>query len=306
MNAWIAIDGGQSASRVRVSWRDGDFEGAGFVHGPNRIPAIVDALEPVIAAAGQIPPIEVIAAGHTGLPGLAAERTELARLLARRTGARRVLLAADWVTAHIGALGGGPGVVVAAGTGAVTLGVGPDRSARRIDGDGYLFGDAGGAWAIGRAALALALRDADGRTSAPALAAAARARFGPDLHAAAGALYEAAAVVDTVARFAPDVIELAVDGDADALRIVSRAAHELATSAAAASRDLPAPVAVAVTGRLLDPSGALGRLFRAALTTAIPGADLRAARGSSLDGAAALAVAGPGIHAFLVHTFQEP
>lgn len=302
---WIAVDGGQSGSRVRVSWRDRVFEGAGFVHGPGRVAAMVAALEPAFAELGELPAVEVLAAGHTGLPVLEAERAELARLLSARTGARRVLLAADWVTAHLGALGGGPGVVVAAGTGAVALGVGPDGTAHRVDGEGYLFGDAGGGWWIGRSALALALRDRDGRASAPAVAAAARARFGHDLHAAAWALYAEPAVVDTVARFAPEVIALAGEGDAPATLIVSRAAEALAASAAAAGRDLTGSVPVAVTGRLLDPAGELGRRFRLALPAALPAAVLQPARGGPLDGAAVLASAGPGIHDALVTSYQE-
>lgn len=303
---WIAIDGGQSASRVRVSWRDGVHLGAGFVHGPDRVAAMVRALEPAFAEIGELPALDVAVAGHTGLPVGEPDRAALARLLAARTGAREIVLAADWVTAHLGAFAGGPGVVVAAGTGAVALGVGPDGSARKVDGDGFLFGDAGGGWWIGRAAVEAALRDTDGRASAPGLAAAVRARFGADLHAAAWGLYAEPAAVDLVARLAPDVIALAGEGDPGAVPIVRRAAEELAASTAAAASALEGRVPVAVTGRLLDPSGALGRHFAAALATALPRADLRPALGGPLDGAVTIALDGPGIHSSLIHTYREP
>jgi len=302
---WLAIDGGQSASRVRTSWREGVFVGSGFVHGPGRVAAMVDALDPALRELGELPVIDVVAAGHTGLPVLEEERRELARLIAARTGAARVVLAADWVTAHAGALAGGPGVVVAAGTGAVALGVDAEGRSRRIDGDGYLFGDAGGGWAIGRAGLELALRDSDGRASAPGVASAARARFGDDLHAAAWGLYAEPSVVDVVARFAPDLIALAGDGDPEAQRLIARAADDLALSAAAAARDLPSPVAVAVAGRLLDPAAELGRRFAQSLDALIPAAVLRPPAGGSLDGAVTFAASGVGIHAALVHTYQE-
>jgi N-acetylglucosamine kinase-like BadF-type ATPase len=304
--AWLAIDGGQSASRVRASWRDDVLEGTGFVHGPDRVAMMAAALEPALRQLDPLPALDVVVAGHTGLPVGEPERTELARLLARRTGARRIVLAADWATAHAGAFAGGPGVVVAAGTGAVALGVAADGAARKIDGVGHLFGDAGGGWWIGRAALEEVLRDADGRAVAPALAEAARARFGADLRAAAWELYATAHVVDAVARFAPDVIALAGGGDEPAARIVARAAGELATSAAAAARHLPVPVPVAVTGRLLDPAGALGRDFHTALDSTLPGAALHPAAGGPLDGAVAIAAHGAGIHASLLHTYQEP
>jgi N-acetylglucosamine kinase-like BadF-type ATPase len=304
--AWLAIDGGQSASRLRASWCDEVLEGTGFVHGPDRVAMMVAALEPALRRLEPLPAIEVVVAGHTGLPVGEGDRTELARLLARRTGARRIVLAADWATAHAGALAGRPGVVVAAGTGAVALGVAADGTAHKVDGDGYLFGDAGGGWWIGRAALDVVLRDADGRVAAPALAAAARARFGPDLRAAVWRLYGAAHVVDAVARFAPDVIALADDGDEEARRIVLAAATELAASAAAAARDLPAPVDVAVTGRLLDAEAALGRAFHGALASALPASRLVAAAGGALDGAVAIASRGAGIHSSLLHSYQEP
>lgn len=61
------------------------------------------------------------------------------------------------VTAYLAANGTRHGVVVAAGTGVVTLGVGPEGVAR-VDGWGHLLGDAGSAYWIGRAGLDAALR----------------------------------------------------------------------------------------------------------------------------------------------------
>ena len=168
--AWLAVDGGQSASRVRPSWVDGVFDGTGFVHDAGRVDGIVSALEPALAALSPLPPIDTVAVGHTGLPVDEVERVTIARLLAARTGASRILLTPDWTTAHLGALGGGPGVVISAGTGAVALGVDSGGRTARVDGFGYLFGDAGSAFSIGRRALELALRDLDGRASAPGLA----------------------------------------------------------------------------------------------------------------------------------------
>src|SRR5690606_3289176 len=123
--------------RVRVSWREGVFEGTGFVHGPDRVAGMVDSLEPAVRELGAMPPVAVVAAGHTGLPVREDERRELARLLAARFAAERVLLTPDWVTAHVGALDGGPGVVVAAGTGAVALGVDAAGRAHVVDRQGY-------------------------------------------------------------------------------------------------------------------------------------------------------------------------
>jgi N-acetylglucosamine kinase-like BadF-type ATPase len=291
---------------VRASWTDQVAEGAGFVHVPGRVDAMVNALEPALRALGADRPIDALAMGHTGLPADGADRAEIAALLARRTGARRVLVAPDWVTAHMGAFGGEPGVVLAAGTGAVALGVDASGVSRKADGNGYLFGDAGSGFAIGRAALASALAHAEGRVESAGLAEAAQRRYGTDVHSAAWALYAGRAVVDSVAQFAPDVIALAGAGDPVAVAIVESAAHELAATTAAAASVLAGPrVAVAVTGRLLAADNHLARRFTSALSAAEPRSDLRPARGGSLDGAVTLAQSGPGIHASLVHIYQE-
>jgi N-acetylglucosamine kinase-like BadF-type ATPase len=109
-----------------------------------------------------------------------------------------------------------------------------------------------------------------------------------------------------VARFAPDVIALAGAGDEAAIELVSAAAQELAHSAAAAAAPFDGDaVDVAVTGRLLSTDNELARRFVPALSAALPRSELREASGGPLDGAAALAADGPGIHTALVHSYPE-
>ncbi len=86
-----------------------------------------------------------------------------------------MLVSDDAVTAHLGALGGEPGVVIVAGTGAIALAV--DEVAARADGWGTRLGDDGGGYWIGRAGLAAALRAHDGRGGSRELLARAMARF---------------------------------------------------------------------------------------------------------------------------------
>ena len=74
---------------------------------------------------------------HEYLSGLAPDvprlRAELPGALAREFGVRAVALAADAVTAYVGALGSRPGAVVAAGTGLIAVGTDLKRW-RRADG----------------------------------------------------------------------------------------------------------------------------------------------------------------------------
>ncbi|GAE70420.1 hypothetical protein JCM18909_3738 [Cutibacterium acnes JCM 18909] len=64
-------------------------------------------------------------------------------------GVSRVLLAHDSITSYLGALGDQLGVVTASGTGVITLAVGRHNVAR-VDGWGYIIGDAGSAFWLGR------------------------------------------------------------------------------------------------------------------------------------------------------------
>ena len=66
--------------------------------------------------------------------------------------ARELVLTSDSVASHAGAFAGGPGAVVAIGTGAVAVGLGP-RGLVLVDGIGFWLGDDGSGCWIGRLAL---------------------------------------------------------------------------------------------------------------------------------------------------------
>ena len=143
-----------------------------------------------------------------------------------RVDAPEVWLADDAVTAHAGALSLGWGVSVTAGTGVACLAVPPDGEPRVIGGHGFLLGDEGGAFWIGREGLRAVLRAADGRGPATALAGPASQRF-DGLDDLGARLHAAERPVDSIARFAPDVLAVAESGDAVASSIVEHAVDEL-------------------------------------------------------------------------------
>lgn len=90
----------------------------------------------------------------------------------------------DSEVALLGALGGKPGIVVIAGTG--SIGCGRDESGRvlRVGGHGFLLGDDGGGYWIGRECLRAALRAHDGTGPVTALSDVVCKAFGTDLHEA--------------------------------------------------------------------------------------------------------------------------
>ena len=139
----------------------------------------------------------------------------------------------DSVTSYLGALGERSGVVVAAGTGVVTIGVGNDTVAR-IDGWGHIMGDAGSGYWIGQQALQAAMRAYDGRGEATALSAVVYNLLGP-LDAAYMKLQADPNFVATVASMARHVAELA-PVDLIAATISAQAAKHLADSVLTAVR----------------------------------------------------------------------
>lgn len=298
---WVAIDGGQSTVRARASWADADAEIGGFVHTVDGVSVVTGQVEELIR---MLPPsgapIGTLVVGHTGLPVDDATRARLVdELLAARL-AETVVVAPDEVTAHAGAFTGRPGVVSAVGTGAVTLGVDGRGRGHRVDGWGYLFGDAGSAYGISRAAIDSGLRYRDGRGPETVLAELAAEEYGADLRDATWDLYADPQRVDRVARFAPKVVA-AADHDSVAAEIIAAAGREIARSLTAALGALPDVDEVAVVGRLVAAGSALDRSLRRALAELAPHARLATAAGGPLDGAQWIARHGPQLYRNLVY-----
>ncbi|MFJ9711852.1 N-acetylglucosamine kinase [Streptomyces sp. NPDC101234] len=231
--------------------------------------------------------VETVVVGAAGMAGLGdALRAELPGALARELGVRTVALAADAVTAYVGALGPCPGAVLAAGTGLIAIGT--DLAGwRRADGWGHLLGDCGGGAWIGRAGLEAALRAFDGREGgSAALRACAEERFGP-LTGLPGLLYPRTDRPAVLASFAPQVAECAVD-DPVAAGILHAAARHMAESAAAVCPTAGEP-RVALTGGLLKLGDPLLAPLAEKLTVLLPRARQVPAAGDPLHGAVRLA-----------------
>ncbi|MET8893101.1 N-acetylglucosamine kinase [Streptomyces albogriseolus] len=230
--------------------------------------------------------VDTAAIGAAGMASLGdALRADLPDGLARELGVTRAALAADAVTAYVGALGPRPGAVIAAGTGLIAIGT--DLSCwRRADGWGHLLGDCGGGAWIGRAGLEAALRAHDGRDGGSArLLADAEEMFGP-VTGLPGRVYPRADRAAVLASFAPRVGACAEDGDPVALDVLRAAARHMADSAAAVC---PGTSAVGCTGGLFGLGEVLLAPLDERLAQLLPGARRVPAEGGPLDGAVRLA-----------------
>lgn len=232
----LGIDAGGSATRV-VLVADGQVTRRFTAPPMNALlsEGFMDRLAELIGAAG------ATAAG-VGMPGVRAPATaaRLGAELARRAGCP-VRVTGDGETACLGAFGGAPGVAVFAGTGSGAMGYDGERWAR-AGGHGFLLGDEGGGYWIGRAAASAALRFTDGMGGSARLRDAVVEAAGRDVDALVEEVHAHPAERGTLASLAPVVTALAGE-DETAGRIAAEAAGHLAELAGAVRRRLgPLPV----------------------------------------------------------------
>ena len=289
----LTIDAGQTGIRARLHTGNGQwvpFEFGGIRTDSALIPQLGEVVASVASSTRQ--PIVTVSAG---ISGFSKAETDPRELLASGAalGVREVFLAHDSVTSYLGALGDELGVVVAAGTGVVTLAVGAGDVAR-IDGWGNLIGDAGSGYWLGRAALDAVMRAYDGRGPATALSGVMRREF-PNLEMAYLDLQADPLRVSRIAAYSRQVTELAAT-DAVAATICDGAAAELVLSAATGLRRVgedtsPAPVVCGIGGVLRAPE--IATRFERGLRELWPDVDIRPAIANALDGAEYLARLAP-------------
>lgn len=297
MSVDLAVDGGQSGLRIAVAAAQMGTPVAapGFSWGAGIDPVAVQA-DAIVAAWKQLGspgPVGTVACGLSGGPSPGDDAYRLAREVAERTGARRVLVTGDGVTTHAGALGGRPGVVLAAGTGVVCTAIGGAGGWLHVDAWGYLFGDAGGGSWLGQRGLRAAMAASEGRAAPTVLTDRALARFG-ELRAFVRRVLAAPTLVAEVASFARDVLAAAAGGDETAAALCARAADQLAcTASVTVRRGFPdagaAEVPFAWTGSILLATDTVRTRFLELFAERCPQADPRPPVGAGIDGAALLA-----------------
>lgn len=144
----------------------------------------------------------------------------------------------DGVIALAGANSGEPGVIVIAGTGSLAYGVSPDGHEARAGGWGYILGDEGSAYDIGRKGLGEALRAADGRQTRTCLTDDLSSAIGVDsIDGVIPKVYEEMSRPE-MAALAPIVGQAARRGDQVARSIILDAGRELGLMAVAVIRRL--------------------------------------------------------------------
>jgi N-acetylglucosamine kinase-like BadF-type ATPase len=250
----VGVDGGGSKTLAVVVDQDGRELGRATAGSSNytavgveqAAAAVTAAVAEAVRIAGGQMPIRALWAGLSGIdrPGAREQFMPLIQPLACEI---RLTNDAELV---FGALEGGIGVVLIAGTGSIALGRDANGNTARAGGWGHLMGDEGSGYDIGRRGLMAAARAADGRGPGTALLEALMRHFEVDrpldMIAPAYRSTEKAAI----ASLASIVFECAQVGDQVAAAIITAAASELAHAAIAAGSQLgldnePMPLALA-------------------------------------------------------------
>jgi N-acetylglucosamine kinase-like BadF-type ATPase len=308
----LGIDGGGTKTRCLVASAEGRILGEG-ISGPSNYQAvgqerasaaIKESVELALAAAGFSAP--AVLAGAAGAPRIAAvcaglagvgrpEDQPVAQAMCSFLGDVPLLAVSDARIALAGALEGGPGVTLIAGTGSIALGLKADGEMVRAGGWGWVLGDEGSGFAIGKAALQAALGANDGSAPETILQRAICQLWQLDrIEGAIRKVYaDPIAGRVEIAGLVPAVVAAAEAGDGPAQAILAQAGRDLGRLAVTVLRklDLPkeSPQFVAVTGGVATSVALVRRPLATYLAEHAPGAQLIDARKEPAEGALILA-----------------
>jgi N-acetylglucosamine kinase-like BadF-type ATPase len=277
----IGVDGGQTALKCALATRDvmllGQGQGGGLLHlaqdgGPERFQqALAEALRAAWMAAGLEPrPVAALVMGLTGVTSASTPEAALAvRLAGGLIEAAKIVADNDALAALKGAHAGGPGIISIAGTGSITLGINRRGRLERAGGWGWLLGDEGSAFWIGREGLRAAMRAQEGLGPATVLLPAFQTHFqAEELIQVKRVVFSAGFGAQGFAALAPLVAAAAENGDTAAGDILRQAGQDLAASVRAVANRLDFgldPVPVAPVGGAFEHFPGLRRSFEAHL-----------------------------------------
>ncbi len=273
----IAIDAGGTKTDLLWAQPDGQVlsraEGQG-INIASKPPGVWDeTLEDLLERAGvNRETVRVACAGAAGYT-LPDRRAMFERLLQEKLPQARVLVLPDYAIALEGATGGAPGVLVIAGTGSIACGRDREGRLMRAGGWGYLLGDEGSGFWIGREAVRAALAAAEGWGEQTLLQEMLANTFGSaDCGEWLSALYRTQNPQSLLAQCAPLVSGAAEQGDPLAERILTRAADHLAHLVVqiVTHLHLPDDFPVCTVGGVWKSQGVLMARFRRQVAESLP------------------------------------
>ncbi|MBC7320836.1 hypothetical protein H5T89_09340 [bacterium] len=225
----LGIDSGGTKTEVAVSTETGEIIARAY-SGPSnwtttpRKVAKENIIEGIESALRQVPGIKIDLIS-AGVAGVSKREWEMREFLHSLNIAREVIVTTDAHIALVGALLDTEGVIVIAGTGSIGYGR-KGNLEKRTGGWGYLLGDEGSAYDVGRRGIIASLKAYDGRGEKTILLDMFYEYVGyGDMEALIKVIYEKAK--DTISGFARYVVKAGEIGDRVALEILHSAVYEL-------------------------------------------------------------------------------
>lgn len=182
-----------------------------------------------------------LAAICVGMAGVDREEdAAVVRSIVRRIGrSARVLVVNDALVALQAGVGDDPGIVIVSGTGSIAYGRNAAGRAARAGGWGYVLGDEGSGYWLGRMALRAVVRAADGRGGATALTGHILTHFNvTHPRQLVREIYSQGLAPSQIAVLAQCVQAAADEGDTVAREILQVAARELVAAAGSVTAQL--------------------------------------------------------------------
>jgi N-acetylglucosamine kinase-like BadF-type ATPase len=234
----LGIDAGGTKTVCYLANAKGDIVGEGRrgganlqAHGELEVEKVLHAVIEDAIGDRAILPVAVC----LGLAGVdRPDDDHIVRAIMRRLGYRANLLVVnDAFVALVAGVGDGPGVVLIAGTGSIAYGVNEEGYAARAGGWGYVLGDEGSGYWIGREALVAVVRETDGRGPRTRLTTLVLEHFGlPHANGLVREIYDKGLHRQAIAALGPAVERARSEGDVVAAEILRGASLELTRASA--------------------------------------------------------------------------
>lgn len=223
----------------------------------------------------------------------------------------KIVVTNDGIIALEGAHAGKPGIIIAAGTGSVAFGKNRKDKITRAGGWGYLLGDEGSAYWIGREAVTRSLKAHDGLIPKTILGDRIRSYLGlTSLEGVIRRIYLQGMDHKEIAKLAPLVFEAVREKDPVARTIVAEAGQYLSLLAVAVARKLrmKSHVRIALSGGLFNEKNVLAQYVEQSLREKFPGSEIVPCRFTPEIGAVIIALKTLGIRLtdFRLCQFQSP
>jgi N-acetylglucosamine kinase-like BadF-type ATPase len=279
----LAVDLGQSGARFKTPDTEFVSKRSKLAH-ESTLDVLNDLFIEVQEKLGATFQSELVALSITGVYGDVGDPKPYGQLASKFFGAKSVAVIDDGLAGYFGAVGNNDGVVLSIGSGTVAI-AGRRGSYSHADGIGHIFGDLGGGFWLGKAALERVLATLEGRDDATFLA----EFFEEEIKS-----YESLkSHTDAKAQLlcinaAKTLLEAAEAKNTDAITIRDKGAEYLAKTIRAAWTNVGGMrnegISIALLGKLAENKG-YAESIRRRTSSVLPQITLVEPQGNHLDGA---------------------